>query len=212
MADPYQILNLHLTATPAEVQAAYARERAKLLADSPPGEEQTAQQLQAVDDAYATLIEPTRRAAYDQSASNKLALATTSQPNAIVIPSSSPNPILQQACPHCGALNPIQATMCLQCGQQVSRPCPNCSYSVLLNQTVCPRCNTFIPEYDQRRFAEGISVERKTQQERIESEIRVQTLEEGHRVRAGQGAIFWLVVFGLCIGITVLLFLSRTIR
>ena len=207
MADLYQTLNVPSTATTAEIQSAYHRERARIMADEPAGEAPTADRLATLDEAYATLTDATRRMAYDRSVGDNAigtALVAASSPAAIVVPQTPAAPVLQQPCPHCGALNPLQATMCLQCGQQVSRPCPNCGQPVVLSQTVCARCNTFIPEYDQRRFGEAIKVEQQTQQVRQESEIRVEALEAGHQVRAQQGAIFWLIVTGLCIGVTVL--------
>ncbi len=207
MAELYKTLNLLPTARPEEIRAAHARERERLLADNATDREEIAEQLLAVDEAYATLSDPNRRAAYDRSlgigsAGGALVLAT--QPTAVVAPQAPPAPIVQQACPQCGALNPIQATMCSECGKQVSRPCPTCGRPVVLGQTVCSRCNTFIPEYDQRRFAEGVAAEQRVQQVRIESDVRVQSLEATHRVQAVQGVIFWLVVLGLCIGLMAL--------
>lgn len=213
MTDYYQLLNLQPTATTSEIKTAYAHKRAKLSTSEAETEEQIAEQLSALDEAYAMLNDPNRRAAYDRSLhadSQAKALAIAEQPSAIVAPHAPPVPIVQQACPHCGALNPIQATMCSECGEQVSRPCPNCGQPVILGQTVCTRCDTFVPEYDKRRFAEAVSTEQRVQQERRASEARVAALEVVHRANARWGALFWLVVVALCIGLTVLaVFLSN---
>ncbi len=98
--------------------------------------------------------------------------------------------------------------MCGQCGQQVSRSCPNCGQPVLLNQVVCARCNTVLKEYDLRRYAEAAVVEQRVGEERQVSEVRVQAAESVHRVRAVQGVFFWLIVFGLCVGLMVLAVLA----
>ncbi len=213
MADLYQTLGVLPTAMPDEITTAYARERARLIAQeaaAEAGNPGAAGQLQALDEAYATLSDASRRAAYDRSAgggSSPGALIVSTQPNAIVVP-QTPVPVVQQACPHCGALNPVQATMCSQCGQQVSRSCPNCGQPVLLNQTVCPRCNTVLKEYDLRRYAEAVVVEKYVNEDRSASEARVQAAEAVHRVRAVQGMFFWLVVCGTCVGLMVLAVLA----
>jgi hypothetical protein len=75
---------------------------------------------------------------------------------------------------------------------------------VQLTQTVCSRCNTFLPEYDQRRVAHAMITEQKTQAERREGEARVQALEAGHRVRAIQGVFFWILVALACLALTII--------
>jgi hypothetical protein len=215
MTNLYQLLSVSSVANTAEIQAAYNRERARIMADEPAGEVQTAEQLAVLDEAYATLVDPARRAAYDQSigsSSMGTALTAAVQSTTIIVPPTPPTPILKQQCPHCGALNPIQATMCEQCGQQVSRPCPNCGQPTILGQTVCSRCHTYIPEYDQRRFAEAVKVGQQTQQVRQESEIRLEALEASHKASSRQGMIFWIAVVGACIGITMLLALLNNSR
>jgi len=103
-------------------------------------------------------------------------------------------------CPHCGASNPEQATTCGRCGGQMSRSCPVCGQPVLLGQTACVRCGTFVPEYDQRRFAEGVATEQRVQHERIESDARAEVVGEVYQATAKRGAVFLtLMVVFLCI-------------
>lgn len=208
MKNHYKLLNILTTATPEEIKEAYARTRAKWIASDLPEEEVSAA-LATLDEAYAILSDPGERTNYDRSisasadAAEPTALTLLERPATIVRPESL-TPLVQQLCPYCDTPNPVQATMCLQCGKQISRPCPNCGQAVMLNQSVCSRCNTFVPEYDQRRMTQAMIVEQKTQAERTESEAKVQALESGHRVRAVQGVIFWVLVGMACIALTVL--------
>ena len=208
MTDYYRILNLQPTATPLEIKAAYARERAELLAIGEGDDERIAEQLSALEHAYVILSDPNQRTAYDRSlraGSQVKDLILVEQPAAIIAPQAPPVPVVQQACPHpkCGALNPIQATMCGQCGKQISHPCPKCGQPVVLGQTVCARCNTIIREYNERRLAKALVTEKRVDQERRVSESRVVALEAIHRANAKWGVLFWLVVTALCIGLTV---------
>lgn len=204
MSNYYQLLNLQPTASTAEVTAAYQRERARLSASNP---EDLDQQIQAIEEAYAVLSDSGQRAAYDRSLnanSPSKSLVVAAQPAAIMAPAVSPVPLIQQECWNCGKPNPVVATNCAYCGSQLSRPCPQCGQSVALNQTVCPRCNTFLPEYDKRRFTEAIAVDKQVQEERYISETRVETLEAIHTTNRNAGVVFWLVVFALCVGLTLL--------
>jgi len=211
MENYYKLLNLLTTASPDEIKESYARSRAKLMSSNmeEPGLTST---LEALDQAYAVLIDPSERTNYDRSLgapadpAAPMALTLLDRPATIMRP-ESPTPVIQQPCPYCGAPNPVQATTCVQCGQQISRPCPSCGHPVPLSQSVCSRCNTFLPEYDQRRMTQAIITEQKTLADRRESEAKVQALESGHRVRAAQGVLFWLLFSLACIALTVIPFL-----
>lgn len=201
MTDLYRVLNLLPTATADDIRAGYARERARIIAEiEDPGD--AAQQLATLDESYATLSEAGRRAAHDRSRAPEEsgALIPIPQPAPIVTPQVLAAPIVQQPCPHCEALNPVQATMCSQCGKQISRPCPVCAQPVILGRTVCTRCNTFIPEYDQRRFAEGLVTAQRVQNERVESDAKAEIIGEAYQSAARRGAIFWtILLLALCI-------------
>ena len=206
----YHTLNLNPTASQDEIKDAYSRLRAQLMA-SDLKDTELAPRLSELETAYVVLSDPNERANYDRSLNSSSSNLQTSitvldQPATILRPEVA-TPLVQQPCPYCGAPNPIQATICSQCGQQISRPCPNCGHSVQLGQSVCPRCSTLLSEYDQRRLAQSLIVEHKTQTERLESESKVQALEAGHRVRATQGVVFWIIVGLGCIVLTAVPFL-----
>lgn len=206
MGNLYQELELLPTATSDEIKEAFSRQRAKLIS-SGMDESALSSKLTELEKAYSTLSDPNERSSYDRSlvamanSTSSSALTVLEKP-ATILRSEAPTPQVHQPCPYCGAPNPIQASMCGQCGQQITRPCPSCGQAVLLTQSVCARCNTFLPEYDQRRLAQAIIAEQKTQNERLASEARVQTLEAGHRVRAARGVLFWLLVSLACIALT----------
>ena len=94
--------------------------------------------------------------------------------------------------------------MCSHCGQQITRPCPNCGYAVQLGQQVCPRCNTILSEYDQRRLAQALIAEQKMTAERLEGETRAQTLREEHRGGTARGIVFWMFAIAGCIALAVI--------
>lgn len=205
MTDHYKRLELTPTATQKEIRAAHAKLRAEWQELARKGDEQASEQLRLLDEAYATLADRNRRAAYDRSLRNRTpggALALTTQSASIVVPDSPPVTMLERPCLHCGKLNPIQVTICQHCGQQVARPCPQCGQPVPLRQAVCPRCNIPIQEYDQHRFAEATLVEQRVQHERHESKSRHQALEAMHKAMHRQGAIFWLAVLVACGALT----------
>lgn len=208
MENHYHELGLLPTATTNEIKESYSRLRAKLIS-SGLEESEVASKIADMESAYIILSDPNERANYDRSlgatagSSPATGLALLERPTTLLRP-ETPTPQIQQPCPHCGAPNPIQASMCMQCGQQITRPCPSCGQAILLTQSVCSRCNTFLPEYDQRRLVQAVIVEQKTKNERLESESNVQALEAGHRVRAAQGVAFWLLVSLGCIALTVL--------
>lgn len=116
-------------------------------------------------------------------------------------PMTPPLPTTTRACPHCAAPNPAQATNCVTCGQQMTRPCPNCGLPLLLAEQACSRCHTPVTEYDHRRFVEAIAIEGRVQQERRESDARVEALEGAHLTRARFGVVFWLVVLAALGGV-----------
>lgn len=202
----YELLQVPQTATPDEIKAAYLRERERLAVQEtdPAG---ASALLQELDEAYAVLVDSNRRLAYDRTLSadqESTELVVATPPILPVAPPMPPVP--QQNCPHCGKPNPIQATICAFCHQQISRSCPQCGQPVLVNATVCPRCGTYVPEYDLRRFAEAKVTEQRVKQEREKSESRVATLEAGHRANLKLGVVFWTVVFLLCVGLAALAF------
>lgn len=207
MTNFYHLLKLEPTATLDEIKAAYARERASRIAQGSEGNLHINGDLQALDEAYATLIEPSSRAAYDRMHSSAPTTTMIALPGQLALSTISvgrPLPIVQQPCPACGVPNPIQAVMCTVCGRQMTRPCPKCGRAVMLSETVCPRCETFIPEYDQRRFAEAQTVKQQVEFERREADEHTTAADKVYQAQIRMGMLFWVVVTGLCIGLAVL--------
>lgn len=64
--DYYQVLDLPRTATEAEVKKAYRRLAMKLHPDRNPDDHESTDKFKEVKEAYEVLIDPNRRAAYDQ--------------------------------------------------------------------------------------------------------------------------------------------------
>ena len=201
----YVRLGVLPTSTAQEIMTAYTQKRAEWAALAEQGDEQAPRQLRLLDDAYATLADPNRRAAYDRplrgpDASNALILAR--KPASVVVPDTPAAPSLVQTCPHCGALNPIQLTFCQECGQQISRSCPQCGQPVRLDDAICSRCNAPVKEYDQRRFAQATQVEQQVEHVRRESESRNRVLEAFNAVLRRQAVIFWVAALVACVGLS----------
>jgi endogenous inhibitor of DNA gyrase (YacG/DUF329 family) len=112
-------------------------------------------------------------------------------------------------CPHCGVENPLQASYCMICNQQISRPCPKCGAPVALYEYTCPRCQTVLKEYDQERFSESSKIKQEVEQTRSELNQHVQVNEAANDRYLGFGIVFWvitlLVMSGLCVLIVYLL-------
>ena len=139
MSDHHQVLNILPGASLDEIQQAYTRERSKLKDLAAAGDENANARLQALDEAYKALA--AREQGVDEPASQATTPAEEPGPEtaALVAQSASslalqtpPEPVAQRACPHCGALNPVQATACSACNTQITHPCPQCGQPVEL--------------------------------------------------------------------------------
>jgi hypothetical protein len=211
MENHYHILGITPTATSAEVQDAYTRKRAELLAARDDDSPETLEALAKLDQAYIVLNNPSERTAYDRASGidrSPSSLVIANQPDAIVKAQETLPPQVQQPCPHCGALNPVQATFCIKCDAQISRPCPNCGVSVVLSQGVCPRCNIVIPEYQTRQMTQGMVVEEQVKEERIEAAAETKRLNAIFNREIQFGCVFWIVVVAIFVGLCGLAFLA----
>jgi predicted nucleic acid-binding Zn ribbon protein len=211
----YKRLNLSPSASNEEVWEAYTKARTRLTAEAQTDDEDIKDELkgrlQALNRAYESIMQSRdvvvdEHLAKDESA-NEIVQATSN--NLSVDLQASREPASQRACPHCNGLNPVKAMRCLHCGQQISRPCPQCGFPVALDAQVCPRCHIVIPEYDQQRFAEATAIEKQKEEKRRISEAHAEALESVHRTNARLGILFWSIVviisIGLCIGMFLLL-------
>ncbi len=206
MADYYQTLNIASNASQEQIQAAYYRERARLLAAAGDDESQITSVLQALEQAFTVLSDPAQRAAYDRGrAPNPNTALTLGNPMQALQPASgSARPIQVRPCPNCAMPNPIQATICAHCGTQISRPCPKCGNPVLGDERVCSRCGTVVAEYDQQRFMQAEARKNQIEAERMATDARVQKQEQVHGKNRVFGVTFYAFVLGLCLGVCAL--------
>jgi len=203
----YEQLGVSPAATQQEIAAAYARHQAEWQALVERGDPDALARLRAIDEAYAALADPARRVAYDRTLDNQRAHSSTSLvPSSaqVLVPGSPPAPAPAYACPHCGALNPIQLAVCQACGQQVTRPCPSCRTPVPLAEAICSRCNTAIDDYNRRRFEEAMHSTRQIEKERQATTSRVQGQEALNRMWGRQAIVFWATVALGCAALTAL--------
>ncbi len=223
----YDVLGVGPTATPDELKAAYTRGRARAVAENS-DEKQLAGRLRALDQAYVVLSDAGRRSAYDEELAkqtvappggavggsvmtpdDRLPVPTpptqavaVSAPSLPLAPTGSPS--LPLTCPHCGAANPLRATMCVACGQQILRPCPNCAAPVPLGLVACPRCDTVLAEYDRQRFSLVVAVEQQiTRERRMEDEEKI-AADAQHHAYVWTTFTFWMVVVVLGAALIVL--------
>jgi hypothetical protein len=197
MADYYDLLGVTPLASSTEIEEAYVRVHGAIVTDGQLDEDARAERLRAVEDAYSVLVDPAQRARYDQGrapAVTSLQPAAAQPSGALPAPIGRPTLGKQMACPYCGTLNPLQSTLCSQCGQQISRPCPHCGQPTPLGQTVCSRCDTFIPSYDRQRFTDATASQQRIDTERQDGEIRGQALETANAIKTGQGCVIWIVI------------------
>lgn len=208
----YQILSVDVLASSEEILTAYQRERAKLSSAGDSSDPAIEEASSLLNDAYETLSDPNRRAAYDRQLglppATDNALAVTSRP--LLQPASmteyAPDAAApQKTCANCGALNPRQVTMCIVCNSQIGRPCPKCGNTLALAQPVCDRCGTAVSEYDRQRFGESVAIQEHIQVERLEGEVRTRTLNQINAADARNTAVFWIVAL---LGCGALMFLA----
>jgi len=206
MADYYQTLNIASDASQEQIQAAYHRERARLLAATGDDETQLAPALQMLEQAFTTLSDPTQRAAYDRGrAPNPSAALALGNPIQSLQPvSGSARTLPERPCPNCAMPNPVQATICAHCGAQISRPCPKCGNPVLGDERICSRCGTVVAEYDQQRFMQAEARKNQIEAERMATDARVQKQEQVHGKNRVFGVTFYAFILGLCIGVCAL--------
>lgn len=109
-------------------------------------------------------------------------------------------------CVHCSGRNLKEALICSSCGRHISRPCPKCGKILPIEAKICPRCKTILREFDESRIFDASHVKEVKDLERLETQIRVDALEEHHQKRAVYGLVFWLVVAAVLVGLCVLTF------
>ena len=210
MVNHFDLLDISSDATKDQIDIAYTKKKGEIIATEENGEKRQ-ELLEELDVAY-------------QGVTKKTALAVTGEPqtqreidpaleflDTLVHPlHNDPDVTATIPCIFCGSPNPASATICTECGKQISRRCPNCGKLLRVDREVCTRCNTIILEYNQDRLRTVKNTEETISRERAESEIRVDSLEARHRKRALYGFVFWSVVVLVGIGLLYLAYRQLT--
>lgn len=208
MPDPYVILNIEPTASADQIRAAYNRKKAELAtlgADA----SRPDSQLQQIEDAYAQLMRHSQLAVVTASPPKTQPDPILSMVHSLSAPiGEGSEPVEMQVCPNCRTPNPISLSVC-SCGQQLSRPCPNCGRPVLLGQAVCPRCKAVVGEINQQRLMEAKHTGERIQNERMADQTRTDAMGVAHTERVKFGIVFWILVLIGLIGLCVLIVFLR---
>ena len=216
MQNNYERLGVSPSATDEEIQDAYVKARAQRMAEAEGQDADAANRLEAelaaLEQAYTAIMQARKRATAEQPTAETPAQEMVQAPaakNSLAQTQPGDASVAQRVCPHCGEPNPLQATRCFHCGQQITRPCPHCGFAVELNKRICPRCEVVIPEYDRQRFAEAMAVEKQVDEDRRTAKARVEAQESVRRTNIRLGLLFWLIAtllgIGICVGLGILL-------
>jgi hypothetical protein len=204
MNNQFAVLGISADSTPEEIQDAFDKKRAELSA--------SIEDDQKREDSIAEL-----QSAFDAIAKkNSLVIVEEKAPPKKVDPLLSlvgdvNSPLHNETeftttfpCLFCGTKNPELTLICIGCGRQISKPCPNCGKILRIDNKVCNRCNTIILEFNQTRLFDAENVEEVKNREREENQIRVNGLEEHHQKRAAFGFLFWLIVIAVFLSLCAL--------
>lgn len=151
MNDPYKILDISRNASYAEIEAAYYKKRAMILAISEETEAEAA--LQEVEAAFQTL-QKLRACDTRTSLAPNLPLTPASPRvstlNTLANVDLTLTTFSGRACKRCGIVNPYQAERCQACFEFLTKECPHCGHKIDVAQTICDRCQTVVNEYQQK--------------------------------------------------------------
>jgi len=194
MDEPFAILGVSPNASAGEIEAAYRRERAGVIARGQTEDEEAA--LTALDHAFA---EACRRSAEQSLPAVMTSSVVVSTLNPLANMNSTSMAVGGRICSYCGSSNPPQATRCQNCFEMLTQKCPNCGHPLELTQTVCDRCQTVVTEYRQNTAvapaieAERIDKERSEGAEYAQEVGIVVDAEQRARIR------FWVLVIAFSV-------------
>lgn len=178
----YQILNLAPTSSNQEIENAwdntYNQVRRLVTHHDPKVANDANNGLRILEDVRATLLDPTRRAAYDE----KIGIHQVSElgiQDEVITSSNTPTPLsstpprpnrisrsttAEPLCPNCGSEeNPSESRFCVKCQGSLTQICPNdaCKAELRWYYPNCPKC--------------GINIETKRREikEELERQQRV---------------------------------------
>lgn len=146
MADPYRTLRIMPSASLEQIDTAYARERARLDGGDAREEDAGARQA-ALDDAYALLHDPARRAAYDrqivrapQPVTAEIPLVDDGPPGAPPPATTAPAALAPAAANLAYALAPLTAVAAPPSAPAAQRACPHCGALNPSQVVTCSAC------------------------------------------------------------------------
>ncbi len=181
MATYYDVLQVTPTATLAEIETAYEaqynRWRRLVTHHDPDMVNRANQALQVLERLRVTLVDPAKRAAYDESiglqglvgglavlqARPQTTRPAPPPPRPRVEPQTPHNlgagpSVNAWVCPRCQTANAIHTRFCKQCGHKLGHECPQCGDLIEVAAQHCTRC--------------GVDVERFVQQQQWEAEAQ----------------------------------------
>lgn len=179
-----------------EITNIYNRKRASLLSKEFSGEDVSAQ-ISQIEEALAALSG--NRKAPEVPLTNQLATVPQPQPqpeNPINIPwiSNNPSKSPYKACPNCGGMIPAEVIICDICQTQIGRSCPSCGNTISLDTRICARCGTPIQEFDRKRFSNALSIEQRTNEERVKTADQAEETEKDNKDYVVKGSFLWLII------------------
>lgn len=206
MSDEFATLGLSSDASPEQIQEAFARKRAEIVAtieDNVKRDEALAELQQEFD----KLGKKKSLAIVDEAVPQREIPSLLSMVDSMTAPlRNESDHYATVACLHCGMQNPKEALICTSCGRQIARPCPKCGRILRIDAKVCSRCNTILLEYDQSRLYESEHIREVKDREREQSQIRVDALEDHHKKRALFGVAFWIIAVAVIVFLCLLTF------
>jgi len=190
------ILGVSGEVTHDEIQNIYNRKRASLLSKEFSGEDVRIEILE-IEEALAVLNGDTKEP--EEHLNKQLATLPTPQSkteNLINIPwlNSNAGNSPYKACPNCGGMIPAEVIICDICQTQIGRACPYCGNTITLDTRICPRCGTAIQEFDRKRFSNALSVEQRTNEERLKIADQAEETEKNNKEFVERGTFLWLII------------------
>ena len=184
-----------------EITNIYNRKRASLLSKEFSGEDVKTEILQ-IEEALAVLNGSKKDP--EEHLPKQLATVPTPQPqpeNLINIPwlNNNPSKSPYKACPNCGGMIPAEVIICDICQTQIGRSCPSCGNTISLDTRICQRCGTAIQEFDRKRFSNALSIEQKTNEERVKTADQAEVTERDNKDYVVKGTFLWLIIFVILI-------------
>jgi hypothetical protein len=213
----YQFIGVPVSATPQEIDAAvfakYNEVRRLVTHHDPTIVNQANSDLQAIEQARATLLDTNLRSAYDASLGLDGATGGLADPQAILqkfnpviaaAPPSTrladPNPQKAPAinhtdvwvCPGCQTANQKNTKFCKKCGRELGVLCPKCNTLNEMDTIFCQDCGVNIRQAREQKEQQRIEREARQQQMNVLN-IQLAPMKK-HADRAARFASPWWLI------------------